>query len=91
MKTPLGLAYIFFGVILVNGVATVAGHVAEKMAPHVKKHGSKLVPESLKKSKDGQASNLDGAKSVAVSSLHGSSWTFQLNTIFPVLFPHYEH
>lgn len=62
----------FFCVFLVNGVATVAGHVAEKMAPHVKKHGSKLVPESLKKSKDGQASSLDGAKFVAVSSLHGS-------------------
>lgn len=57
-------------VILVNGVATVAGHVADKVAPHVKKHGSKLVPESLK-GKDGQASNLDGAKFVAVSSLQG--------------------
>uniref|UniRef100_H3CX29 Spartin a n=1 Tax=Tetraodon nigroviridis TaxID=99883 RepID=H3CX29_TETNG len=62
---------------LVNGVAKVAGHVAEKMAPHVKKHGSKLVPESMKKGKDGQASNLDGAKFVAVSSLQGFStiWT----------------
>lgn len=58
-------------VILVNGVATVAGHVAEKVAPHVKKHGSKLVPESLKKSKDGQGSSLDGAKFVAVSGLQG--------------------
>eukprot|EP00066_Takifugu_rubripes_P030240 XP_011619506.1 PREDICTED: spartin-like [Takifugu rubripes] len=58
---------------LVNGVATVAGHVAEKVAPHVKKHGSKLVPESLKKGKEGQASNLDGAKLVAASSLQGFS------------------
>lgn len=56
---------------VVNGVATVAGHVADKVAPHVKKHGSKLVPESLKKSKEGQASNLDGAKLVAASSLQG--------------------
>lgn len=55
----------------VNGVATVAGHVAEKMAPHVKKHGAKLVPESLKKHKEGHASNLDGAKFVAASGLHG--------------------
>lgn len=55
----------------VNGVAKVVGHVAEKVAPHVKKHGSKLVPESLKKGKDGQPSNLDGAKFVAVSSLQG--------------------
>lgn len=49
----------------------MAGHVAEKMAPHVKKHGAKLVPESLKKHKEGHASNLDGAKFVAASSLHG--------------------
>lgn len=69
-KKLLGLTKIYC-MILVNGVATVAGHVAEKVAPHVKKHGSKLVPESLKKSKDGQASNLDGAKLVAVSSLQG--------------------
>lgn len=61
----------FYCMVLVNGLATVAGHVAEKVTPHVKKHGSKLVPESLKKGKDGQASNLDGAKFVAVSSLQG--------------------
>ncbi|XP_040006667.1 spartin a isoform X1 [Xiphias gladius] len=58
---------------LVNGVSTVAGHVAEKMVPHVKKHGAKLVPESMKKSKDGHASNLDGAKFVAASSVQGFS------------------
>ncbi|XP_044079246.1 spartin a [Siniperca chuatsi] len=58
---------------LVNGVSTVAGHVAEKVAPHVKKHGVKLVPESMKKSKDGCASNFDGAKFVAVSSVQGFS------------------
>lgn len=59
-------------IFLVNGVATVAGHVAEKMAPHVKKHGAKLVPESMKKSKDGHASNFDGAKFVAASSVQGT-------------------
>ncbi|CAJ1063840.1 spartin [Xyrichtys novacula] len=62
---------------LVDGVSSVAGHVAEKMAPHVKKHGAKLVPESLRKGKDGQPSTLDGAKHVAVSSVQGFStiWT----------------
>lgn len=65
--------------ILVNGVATVAGHVAEKLAPHVKKHGSKMVPESLKKGKDGQASKLDGAKFVAVSSLQGMFTTDRMD------------
>ncbi|XP_041863528.1 spartin a isoform X2 [Melanotaenia boesemani] len=58
---------------LVNGVSTVAGHIADKVAPHVKKHGAKLVPESLKKSQDGRASNLDGAKFVAASSVQGFS------------------
>uniref|UniRef100_A0A3B4UMS4 Spartin n=1 Tax=Seriola dumerili TaxID=41447 RepID=A0A3B4UMS4_SERDU len=58
---------------LVNGVSTVAGHVAEKMAPHVKKQGAKLVPESMRKSKEGQASNFDGAKFVAASSIQGFS------------------
>ncbi|XP_040038826.2 spartin a isoform X2 [Gasterosteus aculeatus] len=58
---------------LVNGVSTVAGLVAEKMAPHVKKQGSKLVPESMKTSKDGGPSSWDGAKFVAISSVHGLS------------------
>lgn len=49
----------------------MAGQVAEKIAPHLKKHGAKLVPESLKKTKDGQASNMDGAKFVAASSVQG--------------------
>ncbi|KAK0136206.1 Spartin [Merluccius polli] len=56
---------------LVNGVSTVAGAVGERLAPHVKKHGAKLIPESMKKSKDGQASNMDGAKLVAASSIQG--------------------
>lgn len=54
-----------------EGISTIAGHVAEKVTPHVKKHGAKLVPESLKKKEDGKASNLDGAKFVAASSIQG--------------------
>ncbi|KAJ0004576.1 hypothetical protein NQD34_010790 [Periophthalmus magnuspinnatus] len=61
-----------FSKFLVDGVSTVAGHVADKVVPHVKKHGSKLVPESLK-SKDGRPSKLDGAKHVAASSVQGFS------------------
>ncbi|XP_072301977.1 spartin a isoform X2 [Eucyclogobius newberryi] len=57
---------------LVDGMSTVAGHVAEKVTPYVKKHGTKLVPESLK-GKDGQSSKLDGAKHVAASSVQGFS------------------
>ncbi|XP_032432856.1 spartin a isoform X2 [Xiphophorus hellerii] len=62
---------------LVNGISTIAEHVAEKVAPHVKKHGAKLVPESLKKSQDGQASNFDGAKFVATSSMRGLSTVWE--------------
>ncbi|XP_073686106.1 spartin a [Garra rufa] len=57
---------------LVDGVAAVADRVGKEMAPHVKKHGSKLIPESLKKNKDG-CSNLNGAKLVAGSSIQGLS------------------
>uniref|UniRef100_A0A4W5LBX7 Spartin n=1 Tax=Hucho hucho TaxID=62062 RepID=A0A4W5LBX7_9TELE len=58
---------------LVDGVCTVVGCVGEKLAPHVKKHGSKLIPESLKNTKEGR-SNLDGAMVVAASSL-SAMWT----------------
>ncbi|XP_050976253.1 spartin a isoform X2 [Labeo rohita] len=57
---------------LVDGVAAVAGRVGKEVAPHMKKHGSKLIPESLKKSKGG-CSNMDGAKLVAGSSIQGLS------------------
>lgn len=61
---------------LVNGVCMVAGCVGDKLAPHVKKHGHKLIPESMKTNKDGR-SNLDGAMVVAASSMQGLSaiWT----------------
>ncbi|XP_075957569.1 spartin a [Anarhichas minor] len=57
---------------LVNGVSTVAGHMADKIAPLVKKQSSKLVPKSMK-NKDGRPSNWGGAKFVAISSIHGVS------------------
>jgi len=68
-------------IFIVNGVSTVAGHVADKVAPHVKKHGAKLVPESLKKSQDGHASNMDGAKFVAASGVHSMYKTASSNYI----------
>lgn len=61
----------FFTVILVDGVCTVANCVGKELAPHVKKHGSKLVPESLKKDRNGK-SPLDGAMVVAASSVQGN-------------------
>ncbi|KAI1903418.1 hypothetical protein AGOR_G00026970 [Albula goreensis] len=61
---------------LVDGVCTVAGRVGRELAPHVKKHGSKLIPESLKKDKNGR-STLDGAMVVAASGMQGlaTMWT----------------
>ncbi|XP_012735040.2 spartin b isoform X1 [Fundulus heteroclitus] len=55
---------------LVDGVCTVAGCVGRELAPHVKKHGGKLIPESMKKDKDGR-SNIDGAMVVAASGVQG--------------------
>ncbi|XP_036392805.1 spartin-like isoform X2 [Megalops cyprinoides] len=61
---------------LVDGVCTVAGAVGRELAPHVKKHGGKLIPESLKKDKEGR-SNIDGAMVVAASGVQGfaTMWT----------------
>uniref|UniRef100_A0A8C2QLU9 Spartin n=1 Tax=Cricetulus griseus TaxID=10029 RepID=A0A8C2QLU9_CRIGR len=61
---------------LVDGVCTVANCVGKELAPHVKKHGSKLVPESLKRDKDGKSA-LDGAMVVAASSVQGFSTVWQ--------------
>ncbi|XP_070319247.1 spartin isoform X1 [Odocoileus virginianus] len=61
---------------LVDGVCTVANCVGKELAPHVKKHGSKLVPESLKKDRNGK-STLDGAMVVAASSVQGFSTVWQ--------------
>ncbi|XP_021493242.1 spartin isoform X2 [Meriones unguiculatus] len=62
--------------LLVDGVCTVASCVGRELAPHVKKHGSKLVPESLKRDKDGKSA-LDGAMVVAASSVQGFSTVWQ--------------
>lgn len=66
------MVLLFLMAVLVDGVCTVATCVGKELAPHVKKHGSKLVPESLKKDKDGK-SPLDGAMVVAASSVQGTT------------------
>lgn len=55
----------------VDGLCTIAGHVGRELAPHVKKHSAKLIPESMKKDKDGR-SNIDGAMVVAASGVQGN-------------------
>lgn len=57
--------------VAVDGLCTIAGHVGRELAPHVKKHGAKLIPESMKKDKDGR-SNIDGAMVVAASGVQGN-------------------
>ncbi|XP_075598096.1 spartin isoform X2 [Balearica regulorum gibbericeps] len=61
---------------LVEGVCSIASCVGRELAPHVKKHSSKLVPESLKKDKDGK-STFDGALVVAASGIQGFSTVWQ--------------
>ncbi|KAA8594121.1 hypothetical protein FQN60_004955 [Etheostoma spectabile] len=65
----------------VSPTVTKGLHVAKQatggaLAPHVKKHGGKLIPESMKKDKDGR-SNIDGAMVVAASGVQGfaTMWT----------------
>lgn len=55
--------------IVVGGVCTVASCMGRELAPHVKKHGSKLVPGSLKTGNG--HSNVDGAMKVAASGMQG--------------------
>ncbi|TSK49674.1 Spartin [Bagarius yarrelli] len=57
---------------LVDGLCNIAGHVGRELAPHVKKHGSKLIPESMKKDKGGR-SNINGAMVVAASGVQGQA------------------
>ncbi|XP_034614497.1 spartin isoform X2 [Trachemys scripta elegans] len=61
---------------LVEGVCSIASSIGKELAPHVKKHGSKFVPESLKKDKDGK-STFDGAMVVAASGVQGFSTVWQ--------------
>ncbi|XP_039393447.1 spartin isoform X3 [Mauremys reevesii] len=61
---------------LVEGVCSIASSIGKELAPHVKKHGSKLVPESLKKDKDAK-STFDGAMVVAASGIQGFSTVWQ--------------
>ncbi|XP_069615058.1 spartin-like isoform X1 [Ranitomeya imitator] len=61
---------------LVDGVCAVASCVGRELGPHVKKHGSKLLPESLKRDKDGK-SPLDGAMVVAASGVQGFATVWQ--------------
>ncbi len=65
-------------VTTVDGVCSVAGCVGRELAPHVKKHGGKLIPESMRKDKDGR-SNIDGAMVVAASGVQGR---VQLHFVF---------
>ncbi|XP_049324897.1 spartin a isoform X2 [Astyanax mexicanus] len=57
---------------LVGGLSSVVELVGKELTPHVKKHSSKLIPESFKTNKEACA-NMGGAKAVAASSLKGLS------------------
>ncbi|XP_053312330.1 spartin isoform X2 [Spea bombifrons] len=61
---------------LVDGLCSIASSVGKELAPHVKKHGGKLIPESLKKDKGGK-SQLEGAMVVAASGVQGFATVWQ--------------
>ncbi|GFR73085.1 spartin-like [Elysia marginata] len=56
------------------GEATVA--LAKQIAPHVRQHGEKIVPKSLKKENGSGKSTLDGVVKVAASGLQGFGTVF---------------
>ena len=49
--------------------------LAKQIAPHVRKQGEKVVPNSLKKQDGSGKSTLDGVVKVAASGLQGELWT----------------
>ena len=49
--------------------------LAKQIAPHVRKQGEKVVPNSLKKQDGSGKSALDGVVKVAASGLQGELWT----------------
>uniref|UniRef100_A0A4W4EJQ8 Spartin n=1 Tax=Electrophorus electricus TaxID=8005 RepID=A0A4W4EJQ8_ELEEL len=57
---------------LVDGLSSVVELVGKELGPHIKRQGSKLIPESLKNNKSACA-NMGRAKVVAASSLKGLS------------------
>lgn len=67
--------YINWKTVTKLGQATVA--VAKEMAPHIRKHGQKLLPDSIKSKTPAPGSNskvdkvVDGAVEVATSGLKG--------------------
>lgn len=67
--------YINWLIVTKLGQATVA--VAKEMAPHIRKHGQKLLPDSIKSKTPAPGSNskvdkvVDGAVEVAASGLKG--------------------
>lgn len=67
---------------LVDGVCTVANYIGKELAPHVKKDGSKFVPESLMTDKDGKSTLVwcHGCGSEFKDfQLSGRVWSVRLN------------
>ncbi|XP_078721142.1 spartin-like isoform X2 [Lampetra fluviatilis] len=61
------------GKSLVGGVVDAVSSVSKEMAPHLKRYGEKIMPESLKQPDSDGARTLHGAKMVASSSAQGLS------------------
>nr|XP_032812471.1 spartin-like [Petromyzon marinus]XP_032812473.1 spartin-like [Petromyzon marinus]XP_032812474.1 spartin-like [Petromyzon marinus] len=61
------------GKSLVGGVVDAMSSVSKEVAPHLKRYGEKIMPESLKQPDSDGARALHGAKMVASSSAQGLS------------------
>lgn len=70
-EPQIGILIAMPVLLVVEGVCSLASCIGQELAPHVKKHGSKLLPDSLKKDKDGK-STFNGAMVVAASGVQGN-------------------
>lgn len=66
------MSFLFFQVKKL-GEATM--YLAKEAAPHIRREGSRLLPKSLKQSKEGEGkSTVDSVIEVAASGLHGKNF-----------------
>lgn len=65
------LNYYLFSIFAVSKLTEATVHLAQEIAPHIRKKGGEIVPKSLTKENASGKSKLDGAVEVAASGLQG--------------------
>ena len=76
-KTQVGShqRQVAFFFVIVDGLGKATMALARTVAPHVRKQGEKILPESVTK-KDGGRSRVDDVAEVAAGGLAGTSLTY---------------